>query len=337
MNIQLLIDSIVRQVTVLIAQVATSGGVRAPIAHLADQVFVELSNELQAQGVSRKVSADMFGMALRPYIRKLRRLSEGKTDAGKTLWQAVLDFISCEGMVTRARVLERFSRDDKLQVNGVLRDLTDSGLIFVFGKESGAVYRAATESEIGQLSRLTSESGLDELVWVLIYRDGPLTEEALRQKLGSQCDTLSEILNRLLADKRVEVQSNGLFVARDFIVPLGSPAGWEAAVFDHFQALVRTVCLRLQRLEAGTNESDIIGGSTYTFDVWPGHPMEDEVKRQLRELRERCGELLRRVETHNREHGLKQPYEQVVLYAGQSILERELEELNKIGEDNDAY
>jgi len=34
MNIQLLIDSIVRQVTVLVAQFATSGGVRAPIAHL---------------------------------------------------------------------------------------------------------------------------------------------------------------------------------------------------------------------------------------------------------------------------------------------------------------
>lgn len=137
MNAQLLIDSIVRQVTVLIAQLATSGGVRAPIAHLANQVFVELANELQAQGVSRKVSADMFGMALRPYIRKLRRLSEGKTDAGKTLWQAVLDFIGDEGMVTRTRVLERFSRDDKLQVSGVLRDLIESGLVFVSGSERG--------------------------------------------------------------------------------------------------------------------------------------------------------------------------------------------------------
>jgi hypothetical protein len=118
MNAQLLIDSIVRQVTVLIAQLATSGGVRAPIAHLANQVFVELADELQAQGVSRKVSADMFGMALRPYIRKLRRLTEGNTDAGKTLWQAVLDFIGGEGMVTRTRVLERFSRDDKPRGDG---------------------------------------------------------------------------------------------------------------------------------------------------------------------------------------------------------------------------
>jgi hypothetical protein len=42
MNVNVLIDSIVRQTTVLIAQLATTAGVRAPLAHLADQVFVEL-------------------------------------------------------------------------------------------------------------------------------------------------------------------------------------------------------------------------------------------------------------------------------------------------------
>lgn len=35
MNVQVLIESIVRQVTVLIAQVATAGGVRAPLAQIA--------------------------------------------------------------------------------------------------------------------------------------------------------------------------------------------------------------------------------------------------------------------------------------------------------------
>jgi hypothetical protein len=34
--------------------------VRAPLAHVANQVFLDLANELEAQGVSRKVSADMF-------------------------------------------------------------------------------------------------------------------------------------------------------------------------------------------------------------------------------------------------------------------------------------
>lgn len=65
MNVRLLIDAIVRQTMVLVAQLATSGGLRAPLAHVASQAFLELARELESQGVGRKVSADMFGMACR--------------------------------------------------------------------------------------------------------------------------------------------------------------------------------------------------------------------------------------------------------------------------------
>jgi hypothetical protein len=66
---RLLIDAVVRQTTLLIAQLATSAGIRAPLAHLADQVFLELAREIEQQGVSKKVAADMFGIALRSYQR----------------------------------------------------------------------------------------------------------------------------------------------------------------------------------------------------------------------------------------------------------------------------
>jgi len=52
-NLQLLIDSIVRQTTVLIAQLATTGGARAPLVTVANQVFLDLADELAQQGVSR--------------------------------------------------------------------------------------------------------------------------------------------------------------------------------------------------------------------------------------------------------------------------------------------
>ncbi|HMA94799.1 MAG TPA: hypothetical protein VKP30_19045, partial [Polyangiaceae bacterium] len=65
MTLDLLIQAIVRQTTILIAQLATSHGSRAPLAQIADQVFLELVRELERQGVSRKVSADMFGLGLR--------------------------------------------------------------------------------------------------------------------------------------------------------------------------------------------------------------------------------------------------------------------------------
>ena len=84
MNVKLLIDAIMRQTTVLIAQLSTAAGVRAPLAHLADQVFVTLAKEIEAQGVGRKVVADMFGMALRSYQKKTQRLGGSQTEQGKT-------------------------------------------------------------------------------------------------------------------------------------------------------------------------------------------------------------------------------------------------------------
>lgn len=145
MNTPLLIDSIVRQVTVLLAQLGTAGGLRAPMAHLANQVFLHLAEELEAQGVSRKVSADMFGMALRAYVRKVGRLREGHSAPGVTLWQAVLEFIREHGLVLRSRVLERFSRDAEPVLLSVLNDLCESGLVFVLGSGSRVAYRAATD------------------------------------------------------------------------------------------------------------------------------------------------------------------------------------------------
>jgi hypothetical protein len=335
MNAQVLIDSLVRQVTVLIAQIATSGGVRAPISNLATQVFVDLSRELKAQGISRKVSADMFGMGLRAYVRKLRRLEEGMTEPGRTLWEAVLEFIRSEEMVSRERVLQRFGRDDPLQLQAILRDLVDSGLVFCSGTGSGAVYRAASESDLDRLSQMAANGGLDELVWVLIYRCGPITEEELKQKVGRQ-NGLADILERLLADGRVERRKGGLLAARDFVLPLGASQGWEAAVFDHLQAAVQTVCQRLRMSAATTDGKDVIGGSTYSYDIWSGHPLEGEVKGMLGEFRRRCGELRGRVEGHNRAHGLAQQYEQIVFYAGQCLLERELGELDENGGEKDG-
>src|SRR5688500_10558456 len=177
MTRQILIDNIVRQTTVLIAQLATSGGVRAPLAQIADRIFLDLARELDAQGISRKVSADMFGMALRSYRRRIRQLGESSTERGRSLWEAVLDYLSQGKLVTRQQALERFDRDDPALVRGVLNDLCESGLVFRLGAGKSAAYRAATADEIAELRQRTD--GLDELVWMLIYREGPLAEQTL--------------------------------------------------------------------------------------------------------------------------------------------------------------
>src|SRR3954465_12979921 len=204
MNLQLLIDSIIRQTTVLIAQLATAQGVRAPLANLANQVFLDLANELNQQGVSRKVCADMFGMALRTYRRKIQRLSESSTERGRSLWEAVPSYVDDAGIATRADVLRRFHRDDEELVRGMLHDLCESSLVFRTGTGAGTAYRVARQEELGLLGEKDEGNGTDELVWALIYREGPLGRETL-VKL-TRAKELDPVLARLVAAGRVQQQ-----------------------------------------------------------------------------------------------------------------------------------
>jgi hypothetical protein len=322
-NSQVLIDSVVRQTTVLIAQLATAGGVRAPLAHMANQVFLELTRALHEQGVSRKVSADMFGMAFRAYLRKIQRLTESSTYRGHSLWEAVLSYIGERPMVSRHELLERFARDEPLLVRGVLHDLTESGLVFCSGSGPTAVYRAVSPDELQSLRSARAGSGLDELLWAVIYREGPMAREALLERTGGNPIELDATLSRLQDAARIQKLANGSFASSEFVVPIDAEVGWEAAVFDHYHALVKTICARLSRDPEAAVPASAIGGSTYTFNVWPGHPHYEEAIGILDRYRTAQSELRERVERHNAQAPMPARSVQVVAYAGQSALIQE--------------
>jgi hypothetical protein len=333
MRTHLLIDAIVRQTTVLIAQLATAGGFRAPLAHIADQVFRDLARSLQEQGISRRVSADMFGMALRAYVRKVQRLGESTTFRGRSLWESVLSFIAEHGLVTRREVLERFHRDEEILVRGVLRDLVESGLAFVSGVGEDAVFRPSTTDEVRD-ARMRLGDGTDELLWAIVYREGPLARGALHTRSGLPREDFDACIERLLTAQRIRADGSDVFTASEFVVPLDGEAGWEAALFDHYHALVRTLCCRLSPdPQLGTLPSESIGGSTYTFDVWPGHPLYEDVLATLGRARRAQSELRQRVEAHNALHGTPDSFLQVVSYIGQSVLRQGDAEIDAITED----
>jgi hypothetical protein len=326
MTIELLIHAIVRQTTILIAQLATSRGVRAPLAQIANQVFLDLVRELERQGVSRKVSADMFGLGLRTYRRKIQRLSESSTERGRSLWEVVLEHLKDRGLVTRLEILTRFSRDDEAQVRAVLHDLCESQLVFSSCSGPNTTYRAATEEELATLQQRRGPEGSDELLIALMYRDGPLSLQDIAARAQLQLAETEKAAERLLASGRVErLENDGetLYRARALVVPLGAPVGWEAAVFDHFKALVTTVLGRLD--EHRTAPDDQVGGSTYTIDVWDGHPLSDEVYGTLGRLRATLGDLRARVATFNATTELPNQHTRVVIYAGQCLI-REVHE-----------
>jgi hypothetical protein len=326
MTIELLIHAIVRQTTILIAQLATSRGVRAPLAHIANQVFMDLVRELERQGVSRKVSADMFGVGLRTYRRKIQRLNESSTERGRSLWEVVLEYVKAGGMVTRLDVLTRFSRDEEAQVRAVLHDLGESHLIFSSGKGSSTSYRAASDDELAVLRRRQGGEGADELLVALMYREGALTAAEIADKAQGELESIEATLMRLVAAgliERLEHEGVCRYRASALVIPLGAPVGWEAAVFDHFKALVTTILSRLS--EERTALGDSIGGSTYTIDVWPGHPLAEEVYGTLSRFRSLLGDLRARAAELNGPGEVPEQHTRVVIYVGQSLINEGVE------------
>jgi hypothetical protein len=322
MTIELLIHAIVRQTTILIAQIATSRGARAPLAQIANQVFLDLVAELERQGVSRKVSADMFGLGLRTYRRKIQRLSESSTERGRSLWDAVLDYVRTQGLASRMDVLTRFRQDDEAQVRAVLHDLCESQLVFSSGSAANTVFRAASDEELLALQQRRGNEGSDELLVALFYREGPLTVKEIASRAQTDPSLIEAGLSRLSEAGRIErIEQDGetLYKAGTLVIPLGAAIGWEAAVFDHFKALATTIIGRVQENRSAPELTDRIGGSTYTIDVWDGHPLAEEVCGTLARLRTSLGELRARVTEFNEAHELPETYKRAVIYVGQNL------------------
>lgn len=319
MDFSALIDAIVRQTTVLIAQLATAAGVRAPLAHVANQVFLELVRELEAQGLGRKVVADMFGIALRSYQLKVQRLSESASEKQKTLWNAVLDFIQSGGAVSRTRILQRFSRDDEGQLKAVLHDLVESGLVYRTGGGAGTAYRAASTEELGEAFREEREALAAPFVWMVIYRKGSIHRDALLREVSLPAPVVDAAVERLSSDGRIREQA-GEWSCETCFIPQGTAVGWEAAVFDHFQALVAALCIKLRQGAIRSLPSDVVGGSTWSFDVWAGHPHAEEVYGLLKRQRAEVTALRTRVTAYNEQVGRPEDADRVTFYLGQSVV-----------------
>jgi hypothetical protein len=322
-NTKLLIDAIVHQTTVLIAQLSTASGIRAPLAHVADQVFLELSREIEAQGVSRKVAADMFGLAIRTYQKKVQRVTESVTARDRTLWQAVLEHLQERGSISRRELLEHFHGDDPIVVGSVLNDLVSSGLVYKTGSSDTTIFGVTREQDLARTLREQRRESLAPIAWVMIYRAGGATRAALREQLTVDDDALEEALATLEAAGQVRRAGEGaeaLYSADTFVVPVDAESGWEAAVFDHFQTVVRAIGTKVRRGVARSTHDDVIGGATLSFDIHPGHPHKDAVLGLLKRVRVDANELWNSVQRYNDENPVPEDTKmEISFYFGQCV------------------
>lgn len=327
MHTNILINAIVQQTTVLIARLSTAAGIRAPLSHIADQIFVDLANQIEAQGVSRKVAADMFGLALRTYQKKVNRIIGGQADSANTLWQNILDFLSAEGIATRRQILDKFPHDDPQTIGAILNDLVTSGLAYRTGTTEAAQFGMTPEADLRKLVETERASTLSAMVWLRIYRQGQCRVSELAHSLGIEAQEVRDAVEALSEQGRVQVRSeeteassaDPVVSASQFVVPVGSSEGWEAAVFDHFQGLCNAVAQKLSQGAKSSQFTDEIGGTTLSFDVYPGHPHEKQVRELLRGVREKTDNLWNEVAEYNRQNPPPADAQKVTFYAGQWI------------------
>jgi len=320
MDSKLLIDAIVRQTTVLLAQLSTATGIRAPLAHVADQVFVELAKEIEAQGVGRKVVADMFGLALRGYQKKVQRLTESVTYRERSLWEAMLESLEKHGPLPRRELLDRFRRDDEDAVAAVLSDLVSTGLVYATGRGDSALYGVTTEADRMRLDSDERFTTLTSLVWMSIYRQ-PAPRAEIVARLQFSPERTEQAIDLLLADGRVQSTEAGLRAAQ-LVIPVGSALGWEAAVFDHFRAVATAIAAKVNRPKS--LPGDRVGGATLSFDLREGHPYAERVLSLLSRTRTDVNALWSEVAEHNRQHPISDADRvKVYFYLGQYVDDEE--------------
>ena len=328
MNAQILIDAIVRQTMILIGQLSTADGVRSPLSHVADEVFMGLVRELESQGLGKKVIADMFGLALRSYQQKVHRLSESATKRGLSLWGAIHAFLTGTRSANRAEIMDHFKQDEQQKVRSILNDLVETGLVVRSGRGNQTKYRAATAEELEELGTSRTADSLQTnaaLVWVQVYRASPLRKDKLGELVPLPTDAIDAAVEQLIKDDRIrlETRADGVYcVTEQCLIPPGQEAGWEAAVVDHHRAVLNALAAKVVSGRHVSAAADEVGGTTLAFDLWSGHPFEGEVRQLLATVRQQIWPLWERVAAYNRANRPDTTYK-VTFYCGQYLVEED--------------
>jgi hypothetical protein len=287
-------------------------------------VFVSLAREIEQQGLSRKVVADMFGMALRTYQRKVQRLEESRSRRGQTLWEAILEHVTANTPVRRGEIAMHFAQDDELAVSSVLTDLVTSGLLYTVGRGDAAVYGRSTDADRRALETEDSLETVALLLWGIVFRSPGMSIADLIKVAGTPEPGARTAIERLLATGRISSEGHGdeaTLSSASFVILENAAQGWEAAVFDHYQAVARAIAQKTKVRSSPLPGSDQVGGATLHFGVFPGHPYEERVLGLLRRFRDEMNTFWKEVASYNEANGITEDMStRVTFYFGQHVV-----------------
>jgi hypothetical protein len=181
--------------------------------------------------------------------------------------------------------------------------------------------RLADEADFSQVDAKRS-AAYRYLVVLTVYRHGPVSSSDVARLTCLSEPACQAALEALLEAGQIHAVGRGTdarYSADLFEVPLGTEHGWEAAVLDHYQAMVSAIGRKLKLGAVSAQARDVVGGSTWSLDVWDGHPLADEARSTLARVRDQVEKLRTRIDTYNADHERSAPAERVVFYMGQYV------------------
>ena len=134
-----------------------------------------------------------------------------------------------------------------------------------------------------------------------------------------------QLVASLVADGqvRLETRPDGVCCATEHcLIPVGQAAGWEAAIVDHHRAVLNALAAKVVNGKHISAADDEVGGTTITYDLWPGHPREREVRQLLADTRKKVIPLWDEITDYNQDRTSDITY-QVTFYCGQYLVEEE--------------
>jgi hypothetical protein len=252
----------------------------------------------------------------------MQRLAESATVRERTLWEAVLELIEKE-QPTRARIVGRFHVDGEKEVASVLGDLVRSGLVFTTGAGESAIYGLTGDAVRGRIQEHNDLESIANVVWVKVFRKEATRREELGAIIPADPSLVARAVDDLVASGRMD-EIHGELHATNFVLPLGTDQGWEAALLDHFRAVAIAIATKVRSGVRGSDQKDRIGGSTFTFTLTSKHPFATEVYDLLRTKRLELQSLWDRVTQYNQDHPLDtEDVTRVTFYLGQTLEQHE--------------
>jgi hypothetical protein len=322
-----LVERLVPLVAELFATLAAQDPLKMSFAGIAGKTLLDLVEVMQRDGMSQETIAATLGMTIGGFRTKLKKLREvyraSEVPAGgtrsRTLLEQVFAFIDETARATGKEVpfralADRFQgvHDDTLR--GVLKFLVGYELLEAAGRGQRRGYRVAKR-------RVNHDSSLPE-VSVILFREGPMTLEQLCKRTGRSESSCLPLLQQLREDgslEEIETRNGSkLYRVSDYHIPVGMTAGYEVAILDHVTAMCAAVCkkVRLGRHEATL--ADLHGGTTFSFDVPVGHPLEAEIASFLATARVQMENWLEQSRAASRDEP-NRAQRRITIYTGQMV------------------